>query len=479
MVFEELNPGAVNPTSVDLIKRYVLPVFRGKPAWEALFEALATGDAFVADNNAKALNQLFLSTATGEFLTRQLEDRGFRVPKNLSFTADDLRALGIVLTSGRITHEKLKYILNAFYGDDTTRTFITCTVDGPYTGFGYPFDFNVTIDGRRHNLVFTTADFVNPNSFTAQEFVNALNIKLALDGSSGFAKVQVAAVRLFSGALGLSGTIKIHDAPAMGWPVDLTHYQETPASKCYVADVDGLKFFLPVTPSAVLRGQFVGAYVQPSNPVDGTLSADRSYYSGTAPQAIPSSAGFGPYVWDPTSVIVNRAVVATLTTQLVKGNVLNSIDVSSLVGFPTNGEFWVVVGLNTQFQTPPMRILSVNGTNLRMWTDGGYVLPVNVPGGNTQTVHLVIDRESGVPPNPEDKGSCYITGTSAARAETVELINQSKAAGIPSEYVVVYPGDRGLAGEGLAISGPPKLADKLWVWGSDEPATDWKAALNG
>jgi hypothetical protein len=250
-----------------------------------------------------------------------------------------------------------------------------------------------------------------------------------------------------------------------------------------------LQVTLPITPVAISRTKFTGAYLQVGDetPPDdlGTLPGggaavgiDRATYFATAKAASPTSAGYGPYLWDSNSVLIDYTNnSATLTTGIAKYGSYTSLTLGGTYSWlPQGQEFWVVIGANTVHQTQPIRVINRSGAVL--WTDGTYQFQAAITGGTT-IVNLVANRDSGVPVNPQDVGSCYITGTSTGQAETIALLNSTKAAGIPVTYSIAYPGDRGLAGEGGAISGPPKLSDKIWVWGSDNPTTDWIEALNG
>lgn len=714
MAFEAINIGATNLTAADIVRRNALPIFSGKPAWEAMFSALGTGDDIVAVNNQLAFDQLFLSTASEQYLDRILADRGFIKPISLTFTTETLRDLAIRLSAGRQTTDSLNWLLSALHGYPATRAYVTGTVPGPYDMSG-PWDrWEITIDGTAYVIYFAASDFLNITSVPVDELVNVVNIKLALLGSQAFAATALTThgsmFRLYSGTVGIGGSIYFvggagsYVTNIMAYNSGRTYYtgdiveagnlyvslkdghsNKTPAAEptywtprtrwtlydnsgtksylsqvqlpdiygtnliewssppslgllpsgatsvgmtignleypplkldngfvfpktntndwaygvydhtpfinyrvsayvkmddgfppilgsstitgdfCLVADSgtiltlspatqyigdgiyrvladggysasDGSKFAgvarysgqsgrgftvtgfqalmypvtltyppyckttgipvlypivtteagpaleitLPITPTAVTREKFTGAYLQVGNevaPADlGTLDAMRATYMATAKQAVPSSAGYGPYLWDATASLIDYSNSTTLTTAITKYSSYASITVANGAFMPSGQEFWIVIGQNSVYQTQPIRVL--NRTANVLWMDGQYQFQATIPGA-TATVYVVADRSSGVPANPEDLGSCYITGTTSARAEAVSMIENTKAAGIPVTYNTVYPGDRGLAGEGGDIAGPPKLSDKIWVWGSDTPHTDWIEALNG
>jgi len=255
-----------------------------------------------------------------------------------------------------------------------------------------------------------------------------------------------------------------------------------------------LRITLPVTPAAISRTKFTGAYLQVGDepgagpPPDnlGTLPGgslavgiDRATYFASGKAASPTSAGYGPYLWDSNSVLMDYTNnSATLSTGIAKYGSYTSLTLGGTYNWlPVGQEFWVVIAVNTFKQTQPIRVLNRSGAVL--WIDSTYQFQEEFLAGSNPVVNLVADRNGGVPPNPQDLGSCYLTGTSTAQAETIALLDSTKAAGIPVTYSTEYPGDRGLGGEGGATSGPPKLSDKIWVWGSDNPTADWIEALNG
>ena len=255
-----------------------------------------------------------------------------------------------------------------------------------------------------------------------------------------------------------------------------------------------LQITLPVTPAAISRTKFTGAYLQVGDepgagpPPDnlGTLPGgslavgiDRATYFASGKAASPTSAGYGPYLWDSNSVLMDYTNnSATLSTGIAKYGSYTSLTLGGTYNWlPVGQEFWVVIAVNTFKQTQPIRVLNRSGAVL--FVDSTYQFQEEFLAGSNPVVNLVADRNGGVPPNPQDLGSCYLTGTSTAQAETIALLDSTKAAGIPVTYSTEYPGDRGLGGEGGATSGPPKLSDKIWVWGSDNPTADWIEALNG
>jgi hypothetical protein len=96
----------------------------------------------------------------------------------------------------------------------------------------------------------------------------------------------------------------------------------------------------------------------------------------------------------------------------------------------------------------------------------------------TRGPRVTLLRQKGVftPDHPETLGACYITASSAGRLAAIKALEDSLAAGINAEIEVVYPGDRGLGGEGLPAKGAQRLSDKVTVWGGDHLTEELEAA---
>jgi hypothetical protein len=73
-------------------------------------------------------------------------------------------------------------------------------------------------------------------------------------------------------------------------------------------------------------------------------------------------------------------------------------------------------------------------------------------------------------------GSFYITDSPAGRIVAEDAVKAAAGAGINVNVTVIYPGDRGLGGEGLPTSGTYKLSDVVGIFGSSTPDADTVAA---
>jgi len=74
------NPGVQNQAPEGFIRQFLNPALQGD-AWTAIVAALGSGDATNWDNAEYAFDQLFISSASEQFLDRQLADNGINRPR--------------------------------------------------------------------------------------------------------------------------------------------------------------------------------------------------------------------------------------------------------------------------------------------------------------------------------------------------------------------------------------------------------------
>lgn len=168
----------------------------------------------------------------------------------------------------------------------------------------------------------------------------------------------------------------------------------------------------------------------------------------------------GPYLVDPDGVALTS--IETVSTQdLYAGRQYATLQVVDASSFPDE-EGWLVIGFGQDSAAYPIRYLGrLSGTALML--DYQQRMPhTNLSGA---TVTLLADK-SGFEP-AADLGLFYLTASSAGRIAATQQLQQAVAAGVELDLTVVYPGDRGLGGEGLGASGR-KVSDKVAIWGGDD-----------
>lgn len=179
----------------------------------------------------------------------------------------------------------------------------------------------------------------------------------------------------------------------------------------------------------------------------------------------------GPYIWDPAEGLAITSTSTTLDGALIERGRYRVLTVDSTEGFPDE-EGWLVLAFGTSNEVGPIKYLGV-GSDTELVFDYSIQLPKAIPDG--ATVILLSQRDPYV---PEDAslGAFYLTASAAGRVAAEKFLGDAMAEGIAATTTVVYPSDKGLAGEGLPVSGVRRLSDKVLVWGGDNVDADLELA---
>lgn len=218
--------------------------------------------------------------------------------------------------------------------------------------------------------------------------------------------------------------------------------------------------------SGGLNGQFRVSAVPDDNTIefqtpertDRTVSGSFQLY----PVGAQEKTTLGPHVFDPQQGPAITSHVSTITQDLTKGQRYGFVDVADSSAFPDQ-DGWLCFAFGAKQQVTPVHYFGrLSSTRLKL--DFRFVFPRTVPSGATVT--LLKDKGAWTPAKPEEAGALYVTGSNAGVAAASSLVDEVLAAGIKAQKRIVYPGDRGLGGEGLPATGD-KISDKVQVWGSD------------
>ena len=181
----------------------------------------------------------------------------------------------------------------------------------------------------------------------------------------------------------------------------------------------------------------------------------------------------GPYVYDPlTGLAITSVSSSTTGFELFANQQYSTIQVSGLGQFP-NQTGYIAIGFGTPSQAGSIKYLGSyadSPSTTRLILDYSYEFVSNFPIGTNVT--LLSQREAFVPANPQSVGSAYITASVSGRVAAEAAISTALAAGITADITIVYPGDRGLGGEGLPTHGVQKLSDIVEVFASDDITSD-------
>lgn len=181
------------------------------------------------------------------------------------------------------------------------------------------------------------------------------------------------------------------------------------------------------------------------------------------PVAARTLSTLGPHTYDPIGGAAVTAIESVSNTTFTEGLNYQYIDVADATVFPdTNG--WLCLGFGTNQQVNPIRYFG-RLSNTRLKLDFKFKFPKNVSSGVKVT--YLVNKGAWVPNDVPPTGALYITGSNAGVAVVSNLVDGVLAGGVKTNKQIVYPGDRGLGGEGLPVKGT-KVSDKVLVWGPDD-----------
>lgn len=196
--------------------------------------------------------------------------------------------------------------------------------------------------------------------------------------------------------------------------------------------------------------------------------------AGAVVWAVKAGAGHtpGPYIFDPKNSPAITGVTAMSADNLQKNNqyaVLNLVtsmdDPAPALRFPNEEGYLVFNFGNPDEVLYPVRYFGrLSESELKLDFDFKFTKEVKVGG----TVRLLSGR---IPYNPNPNvlvGSLYATASEAGRIAALAQVDETVAAGVDIVTTVIYPGDRGLGGEGLPTAGEGKLNDIVKVFGGGE-----------
>ncbi len=213
LVEDPLGHGAQNEETQNILRKFLNPALKGR-GWNSMLAALASGDQRNWNNARLSFNQLFLASASGNYLDRRASDEGIDRPKGVNMSDDLFRKLAITVKTRKLTQLAILEVLEVFYGRDTTRAFDESATE-PYT-LQDESDLVILLDERETVTVsFLRENFSRIGVATALEVAATITRAMKDQGSEGFAVAQTdpttneGVVRIYSGSLGLASSVRI------------------------------------------------------------------------------------------------------------------------------------------------------------------------------------------------------------------------------------------------------------------------------
>jgi hypothetical protein len=193
----------------------------------------------------------------------------------------------------------------------------------------------------------------------------------------------------------------------------------------------------------------------------------------------------GPYIWSPQEGPAIVDPETTLTTDYFRNNTYAILNVASTANLPATGYVVINFALESGFYNgtapnfqidalfPIKYTAVVSSTELLL--EPGFTFEADALVGSS--VSLLYQKDPFDPVNGYPLGSFYLTDTPAARVAAQKALDIIEPAGPEINQIIVYPGDRGLGGEGYPTvpqNDLTKLSDVVEIWAGSQDDVDVK-----
>ncbi len=170
--------------------------------------------------------------------------------------------------------------------------------------------------------------------------------------------------------------------------------------------------------------------------------------------AYDASGDGGFFIYDPLKQAPVSPITTSLSGAIPKNSTTSTLNVASTSTFPESG--WIQIGFGEDYSTKPIQYLSkISSTQFLI--SSSFVFASEIPNGATIT--YLYDNSPYAP--SANEGQLRLTASNAGLAGALSTIDDAIPTGMNGNVEVIYPGDRGLAGEGTVNSESP------YVWGPD------------
>jgi hypothetical protein len=201
-------------TKREFLRQFISPFIAGDNS-DAMIDSLADETQRLEDLSIAVNDQLYISTASEEYLDKRLAELDITRPPELGMDDLAFRNMGIQINAAKQITEVLHTVLDTFYGSETVRAWTESGLAGPYElqdGMELILQFE---DGSNRTMTIRSTDFNNISEATAQEVSDVVSRFIRAQGLQGFAQAytdidtNLSYVRIFGGAKGPYSLIKV------------------------------------------------------------------------------------------------------------------------------------------------------------------------------------------------------------------------------------------------------------------------------
>lgn len=400
----------------------------------ALLVSLAAHDDTVEDAIAAGKNQLFVRTATGNFLDVLGRSRGVQRPPTLGLSDSDYQELIPNLSLKPKQIKKAFYdTADVFWGPLFSRANIT-------TNNTATFDINVgdsisvSVDaGPIQTIKVLTGDVAVLGQATADEMqeilsrIQGVTVMVLTDLVTGNQTLNMR-----TNTPGSVGSLQIESNSTMVSPTKL----DFPIQKVTILNLDQRVAVYNIRPNEL--------FIEIPSIVPAlrrTLKGSHHFHAdSTLASPVPPANGIwqGSFLYDPTGTVQSTTITSQncLTQQVIaRGTVLTSVAVDSTAKIlAQSGE--VLIGFGTSVQEGPVKYRGIPNSNTIL-LDPGYVFKHDHPTGTY--INVVSQPKPYTPKITGDDLAVYLTSPSDARAIVQTILESLAAAGVVVVFKILAP----------------------------------------
>jgi hypothetical protein len=203
---------ANNITEYQKLRSFLNPSIRGRNV-DSVLNALATGTGYLVQSVEQVNAQLFITTASAQYLDLLLGQYGITRPPSVGISDEIFREIGLQVKNRKQVRDLIENLLNAIFGDQFTKAYDSSTMPEPYdlsSGDTLIVQFD---GGSPITIPFQTGNFVDIHNATAIEVADAIVSYLTSQNLTGSATIANNGlgnyVQIFSSTLGPRSSVSV------------------------------------------------------------------------------------------------------------------------------------------------------------------------------------------------------------------------------------------------------------------------------
>lgn len=180
---------ATNESEYKRLRSFLNPAIKG-PKTDSVLKALATGTSYLL-NSVEAVNEnLFITTASAQYLDLLLAPYGITRPPSVGIADDIFRQIGLQVKNRKQVRDLINQLLDIIFGDEFCRATDSSTMVEPYN-LNDGDTLIVNFDGGTSVIIpFQASNFTDIHSASAIEVADAIVSYLTSQNLTGLATIK-------------------------------------------------------------------------------------------------------------------------------------------------------------------------------------------------------------------------------------------------------------------------------------------------